>query len=71
METEHPLDENESLVSFGPHFGGEAASEFIKRLEELGLVYFNDFFDIPGLDLPEWCQLYVTMNVHHSSNQSD
>ena len=24
MEVEHPLDEDELLFSFGPHFGGEA-----------------------------------------------
>lgn len=61
METEEPLDQNEELVAFGPHFGGEASAEFIRRLETVGLIYFEDFFDIPGLDLPEWCQLYVNL----------
>ena len=63
METEKPLDESQELISFGPHFGGEAVSEFIRRLEMLGLVYFDEFFDIPGLDVPEWCQLYAALKV--------
>jgi hypothetical protein len=59
METSEPLDEDEFLLSFGPHFGGEAANEFIKRLEEIGLQYGNDFIDFNDT-LPDWCQLFIT-----------
>lgn len=54
MESETPLDANEDLISFGPHFGSEAASEFSRRLESLGLTNIDDFFAFAG-DFPEWC----------------
>jgi len=58
MEASEPLDEDESLLSFGPHFGGEAANEFIRRLEGIGLKYGNDFVDFEDV-LPEWCQIFI------------
>ena len=54
METEAPLDVNEDLISFGPHFGLEAATESVRRLESLGLIDIDDFFVFDG-DFPEWC----------------
>ncbi|WP_224362739.1 hypothetical protein [Hyalangium versicolor] len=54
METEAPLDVNEELISFGPHFGLEAATEFARRLESIGLINIDDFFVFAG-DFPEWC----------------
>lgn len=54
MEIDEPLDASEGLLSFGPHFGGEAASEFTARLQNLGLVYIDDFFVFSG-DFPGWC----------------
>lgn len=54
MEVEAPLDVNGELASFGPHFGQEAATEFARRLEALGLVVFDDFFVFAG-DFPQWC----------------
>ncbi len=60
MEAEHPLDEDESLLSFGPHFGGEAAQEFIRRLETIGLKYGEDFIDFADI-LPEWCQVHISI----------
>ena len=58
LETEHPFDEDEALLSFGPHFGGEAAQEFSRRLEAIGLKYGEDFIDFADT-LPEWCQVYI------------
>ncbi len=55
------MEEDADLVSFGPHFGGEAAREFIERLEALGLVYGQDFIDLADT-LPEWCHLYVALS---------
>ena len=54
MEVERPLDNNDDIASFGPHFGREAADEFHRRLESLGLVYIDDFFIFSG-DFPDWC----------------
>lgn len=54
METEAPLSVNEDLISFGPHFGLEAASEFLRRLESRGLTNMDDFFIFAG-DFPSWC----------------
>ncbi len=39
-----PLDESDELLSFGPHFGVEAADEFGRRLQALGLVFVEDYF---------------------------
>lgn len=58
MDAESPFDEDEDLLSFGPHFGEEAAKEFIKRLEKAGLVYYDDFFELSEI-VPQWCQLYI------------
>ncbi|MBF0315781.1 MAG: hypothetical protein HQK52_20335 [Oligoflexia bacterium] len=48
-----PLDINEQLISYGPSFGQEAADEFIRRLESLGLKHIDDFFVFEG-DYPDW-----------------
>ena len=54
MQVTAPLDANEEIISFGPHFGSEAALEFARRLEGLGLVNIDDFFVFVG-DFPDWC----------------
>jgi len=56
MEDE-PLAESMDLLSFGPHFGGEAADEFVRRLQALGLELFDDFFVFQG-DFPTWCSFF-------------
>ncbi|WP_445656599.1 hypothetical protein [Achromobacter sp. NCFB-sbj8-Ac1-l] len=58
LEFEAPLDNSTDLVSFGPCFGGEAADEFIRRLEMLGLRYVDDFFVFSG-EFPPWCKFKV------------
>ena len=55
LEAAAPLDSNETLASFGPHFGREALDEFLRRLSAAGLVYFDDFAEFSG-DWPEWCR---------------
>ncbi len=50
------IDESDSLLSFGPSFGGEAAKEFSDRLEKIGLVYTEDYFAF-DIDLPDWLEL--------------
>jgi hypothetical protein len=54
MEAEERLDDSDDLLSFGPHFGREALNTIIARLTDLGLVYFDDFFEFCG-DYPPWC----------------
>ncbi len=54
MEVSEPLDRNDELLSFGPHFGGGALDEFVSRLSALGLRYLDDFFEFAG-DHPKWC----------------
>ncbi|MEO7083869.1 MAG: hypothetical protein ABI442_00920 [Gemmatimonadaceae bacterium] len=46
------------LVAIGPIYadGGNAISELIAELESLGLVYFDDFFELSG-NWPEWLKL--------------
>jgi hypothetical protein len=48
-----PLDSNETLASFGPHSGQEAFDELTRRLVNIGLLYFDDFFAFEG-DFPYW-----------------
>jgi hypothetical protein len=58
MESNNPIGESDQILSFGPHFGEEAAKEFSKRLESIGLSYYDDFFVFFG-DYPEWCGFAV------------
>ncbi len=55
FETQSPLDMDDSLISFGLIFGDEALNTFTKRLIELGLVFYDDFFDVV-FDSPPWCK---------------
>ncbi len=54
LEVRKPLDENEYLISFGPHFGQASMDTITQRLTTLGLSYFDDFFEFSG-DYPKWC----------------
>lgn len=56
LEVEAPLDMNEDLISFGPHFGLEAVTELARRLESAGLINVDDFF-VFASDVPEWCRI--------------
>lgn len=60
MDTSSPLGLNDELISFGPSFGVEAQREFIRRLETIGLVYYEDFFDVK-VDRPAWCEFLVAL----------
>lgn len=54
LETSSPFDSNDEIASFGPHFGAEALETMVRRLCDLGLKYFDDFFEFSG-DFPRWC----------------
>lgn len=62
MESETPYDENNELISFGPHFGNEAVLFFINKLEGLNLIYGVDFYDFMDTT-PEWLQLGVSLQT--------
>ena len=57
-DNEFMVDGN--LVALGPIYGagGSALSDFIAELEEAGLVYFDDFFELSG-NWPDWLQVHA------------
>lgn len=48
-----------NLIAIGPVMGEESVSDLIAQLEDAGLVYFDDFFELSG-NWPEWLQLFVS-----------
>jgi len=48
------------LVAIGPIYGtdGDSLGDLIAELEKLGLVYFDDFFELSG-NWPDWLKLIV------------
>lgn len=46
------------VIAVGPLVGEEALTELIGELEDLGLTYFEDFFELTG-NWPEWLRLLV------------
>jgi hypothetical protein len=46
------------LVAIGPIYGesGDALGDLIAELEGVGLVYFDDFFELTG-NWPDWIKL--------------
>lgn len=46
------------LIAIGPIHGDEELTTFVEELEGLGLVYFEEFFDLSG-NWPEWLQVFV------------
>ena len=46
------------VVAVGPLVGDTAFDDLVAELEGLGLVYFDDFFELSG-NWPTWLQLYA------------
>ncbi len=46
------------LIAIGPLPDDSAIRDLIEELETVGLVYFDDFFELSG-NWPAWLQLYV------------
>jgi hypothetical protein len=46
------------LIAIGPIPGDEELTTFVEELERVGLVYFDDFFDLSG-NWPEWLKIFV------------
>jgi hypothetical protein len=47
------------LVAIGPLPSADLATMMIEELEQNGLVYFDDFFELSG-NWPEWLTLHAT-----------
>ena len=48
------------VVAIGPVYGeGDALGDLIAELESVGLVYFDDFFELTG-NWPEWLRLHAS-----------
>ena len=48
----------DGLVALGPLPSEDMLPELIADLEESGLTYFDDFFELSG-NWPEWLSIYV------------
>lgn len=48
----------EGLVVLGPLPSADIVPQLIDDLEQSGLVYFDDFFEVTG-NWPEWLMLYA------------
>jgi hypothetical protein len=66
LEVKEPFDINDQLVTFGPSFGQEALDVLTNRLIQLGLVYFDDFFEFVG-SFPPWCRFHASLVPSASS----
>lgn len=49
------------LVALGPIYDVEALGALVDELERLGLVYYDDFFELSG-SWPEWLQLVARVD---------
>ncbi|HEX8945943.1 MAG TPA: hypothetical protein VF785_22580 [Gemmatimonadaceae bacterium] len=51
----------EDLIAIGPIYEGQGdvLTEFIAELERVGLVYFDDFFELSG-NWPAWLRLHAS-----------
>ena len=46
------------IVVIGPVFDGEALAELVAALEERGLVFFEDYFELSG-NWPAWLSVFA------------
>lgn len=46
------------LIVIGPLVGEDTLTDLIAQLEEHGLVYYDDFFELSG-NWPDWLRLFV------------
>lgn len=47
-----------SLIVIGPLFGEDTVTDIIAQLEDAGLTYYEDFFEMSG-NWPEWLRFFA------------
>jgi hypothetical protein len=47
-----------ALIAVGPLVGDASLEELVAELEAVGLVYFDDFFELSG-NWPDWLRLFA------------
>ena len=47
------------MIAIGPIHEEPSLTTLIEELEEVGLVYFDDFFELSG-NWPDWLKLFAT-----------
>ncbi|MCU0633836.1 MAG: hypothetical protein MUE41_03085 [Gemmatimonadaceae bacterium] len=47
-----------ALIAVGPLVGEDTSAQAIELLERAGLVYYDDFIEVPG-NWPAWIRLYA------------
>jgi len=57
--TEDEFRVERELVAIGPIHDENALGEFTADLERVGLVYFDDFFELSG-NWPDWLQVHAS-----------
>ena len=57
------------LVVIGPVHNGEAFQDLLQQLEDLGLTFYDDFFELSG-NWPEWLGVLAASPVTGRSNPS-
>ena len=56
--TEDEFRVEAGVIAVGPLVGEDAHTDLIAQLEERGLVYYDDFFELSG-NWPDWLRLFV------------
>lgn len=60
MEVDGPFEQNADLLMFSPIFGQDALDVLSARLAKIGLIYFDDFFDLKMV-LPSWSKIEISI----------
>lgn len=57
------------LVAIGPIYEEDALQDFLAELERLGLVYFDDFFELSG-NWPAWLVVHASARTRLNSSST-
>jgi hypothetical protein len=55
------------IVAIGPIHDDDGLQALVSGLEEIGLVYFDDFFEMSG-NWPEWVGLFAARGLSSSTS---
>lgn len=59
LEFDLPKGETDNLLVYGPYFDYESLEEVCRRLDQFGLQYWDDYFDLKE-DIPDWMSLALS-----------